>query len=241
MKDTKQYIKNSKKKRAKDMIKEANMNKIKVSPSILSGDFVNMEQSVRILKEWGADLVHCDVMDGVYVKNLTFGMPMIKAIKGISPLPLDVHLMITEPERYADEFIAAGADYLTFHPEASKDAEQLLKSIQAKGVKSGIVLNPNIAFEDHKHLLKYCDVLLVMSVYAGYGGQKFIEASLDKIKEAAAYIKAEKLNVEIEIDGGVSEENAKRIKEAGATILVAGSAVYKSKDPAKTVETIRNI
>lgn len=215
------------------------MSDIKVSPSILSGDFVNMEQSVKILKDWGADLVHCDVMDGVYVKNLTFGMPMIKAIKGISPLPLDVHLMITEPERYADEFIASGADYLTFHPEASKDAKALLQSIQKQGVKSGIVLNPNIAFEDYKHLLQYCDILLIMSVYAGYGGQKFIEESLDKVREAVAYIKQNNLNVEIEIDGGVGEENAERVRDAGVTILVAGSAVYKSKDPSKTVQIIR--
>ncbi|MFI3228544.1 MAG: ribulose-phosphate 3-epimerase [Bacillota bacterium] len=215
------------------------MAKTMVSPSILSGDFVNMENSVKILADWGADLVHCDVMDGVFVKNLTFGMPMIAAIKKISPLPLDVHLMIVEPERYAEDFIKAGADYLTFHPEASKDAKKLLQDIKSAGVKCGIVLNPNIPFADHKHLLQYCDIICIMSVYAGHGGQKFIEESLDKVREVATFIAENNLNVQIEIDGGVGEENAKRIKEAGVSILVAGSAVYKSADPAKTVAILK--
>lgn len=217
------------------------MPEILIAPSILSGDFVNMEKSVRILNEWGADLVHCDVMDGVYVKNLTFGMPMIKAIKGIAPLPLDVHLMITEPERYVGEFIKAGADILTFHPEASKRPLETLKEIRAMGCKAGIVLNPNIAFADWKHLLPECDMLLIMSVFAGLGGQKFIPETLDKVREAKACIDAEGLNIPIEIDGGVCEDNAAEIIAAGATILVAGSAVYKSSDPARTIRILRGL
>ena len=212
---------------------------ILVSPSILSGDFVNMEHSVRLLKEWGADLVHCDVMDGVYVKNLTFGMPMIKAIKGISELPLDVHLMITEPERYVEEFVKCGADYLTFHPEASKCPLETLKKIRELGCKSGIVLNPNIPFEDWKHLVPECDMVLVMSVYAGLGGQKFIAEMLDKVREVKAYIEANGYDIDVEIDGGAGEWNAEMIREAGANVIVAGSAVYKSDDPARTIRVLR--
>lgn len=210
-----------------------------VSPSILAGDFVNMERSVRSLKDWGADLVHCDVMDGVYVKNLTFGMPMIKAIKDISELPLDVHLMIVKPERYVDDFCECGASYLTFHPEVSEDPLGTLKRIRANGVKSGIVLNPNVPFEDWSHLLVECDVLLVMSVYAGLGGQKFIPETLDTVKKAKAYIKENNLSTLIEIDGGVGENNAKEIREAGVDILVAGSAVFRSDDPKRTIKIIR--
>ena len=210
-----------------------------VSPSILAGDFVNMERSVRSLKEWGADLVHCDVMDGVYVKNLTFGMPMIKAIKGISELPLDVHLMIIKPERYVEEFCKCGASYVTFHPEVSDDPLGVLKAIKSNGVKAGIVLNPNVPFEDWKHLLPDCDVLLVMSVYAGLGGQKFIPETLDTVRKAKAYIKEHNLSTLIEIDGGVGEKNAEEVRNAGVDILVAGSAVYKSDNPARTIRIIR--
>jgi len=210
-----------------------------VSPSILAGDFVNMERSVRSLKDWGADLVHCDVMDGVYVKNLTFGMPMIKAIKGISELPLDVHLMIIKPERYVEEFCKCGASYVTFHPEVSEDPLGTLKTIKANGVKAGIVLNPNVPFEDWVHLLPECDVLLVMSVYAGLGGQKFIPETLETVKKAKAYIQEHNLSTLIEIDGGVGEGNAEVVRNAGVDILVAGSAVYKSDDPARTIRIIR--
>ena len=215
------------------------MTKHLVSPSILAGDFVNMERSVRSLKEWGADLVHCDVMDGVYVKNLTFGMPMIKAIKGISELPLDVHLMIIKPERYVEEFCKCGASIVTFHPEVSDDPMGAIKKIKACGVKAGIVLNPNVPLEDWLHLLPECDVLLVMSVYAGLGGQKFIPETLETVKKAKAYIKENNLSTLIEIDGGVGESNAKEVRDAGVDILVAGSAVYRSDDPARTINIIR--
>lgn len=216
-----------------------NMTKHLVAPSILAGNFVNMESSVRSLKEWGADLVHCDVMDGVYVKNITFGMPMIKAIKGISELPLDVHLMITKPERYVEEFCKCGANYLTFHPEASEDPLGTLKNIKANGVKAGIVLNPNVPFEDWTYLLPECDMLLVMSVYAGLGGQKFIPETLETVKKAKAYITEHNLSTLIEIDGGVGEKNACEVREAGVDILVAGSAVFNSDDPARTIKVIR--
>ncbi|MBO8424117.1 MAG: ribulose-phosphate 3-epimerase [Firmicutes bacterium] len=215
------------------------MNDIIVSPSILAGDFANMEKSVRALGDWGADYVHCDVMDGVYVKNLTFGMPMIAAIKKISPLPLDVHLMITEPERYVAEFVRCGADIVTFHPDASKRPAETLDEIRALGAKAGIVINPNVSFDEYKHLLVKCDVLLVMSVYAGLGGQKFIPETLDTVRAAVKYIKENALDVIIEIDGGVGESNAAIVREAGVRMIVAGSAVYKSDDPARTVRVLR--
>ncbi len=215
------------------------MNNIIVSPSILAGDFANMEKSVRALGDWGADYVHCDVMDGVYVKNLTFGMPMIAAIKKISPLPLDVHLMITEPERYVAEFVKCGADIVTFHPDASKRPAETLDEIRALGAKAGIVINPNVSFEEYKYLLGKCDVLLVMSVYAGLGGQKFIPETLDTVRAAVKYIKENALDVIVEIDGGVGESNAALVREAGVRMIVAGSAVYKSDDPARTVRVLR--
>ena len=215
------------------------MNDIIVSPSILAGDFANMEKSVRALGDWGADYVHCDVMDGVYVKNLTFGMPMIAAIKKISPLPLDVHLMITEPERYVAEFVRCGADIVTFHPDASKRPAETLDEIRALGAKAGIVINPNVSFEEYKYLLGKCDVLLVLSVYAGLGGQKFIPETLDTVRAAVKYIKENALDVIIEIDGGVGESNAAIVREAGVRMIVAGSAVYKSDDPARTVRVLR--
>lgn len=215
------------------------MSTAKVSPSILSADFVNMERDVRALAEWGADYVHCDVMDGVYVKNLTFGMPMIAAIKKISPLPLDVHLMITEPERYVEAFADAGADIITFHPDASRDPSAALDLIKNKGVKCGIVINPNVKLEDYIRLLEKCDVLLVMSVYAGLGGQKFIPETLETVRKGKAYIDKNRLPTLIEIDGGVGASNAALCREAGVDIIVAGSAVYKAADPAAVIAALK--
>ncbi len=215
------------------------MNKALVSPSILSADFVNLERDVRRLFDWGADYVHCDVMDGVYVKNLTFGMPMIKAIKRISPLPLDVHLMITEPERYLDEFVKAGADIVTFHPDASRDPEAALKLLGDRGVKRGIVINPDVKLSDYISLLPECDVLLVMSVYAGLGGQKFIPETLETVRAGRQFISEHGLNTIIEIDGGVGASNAGICRDAGVGMIVAGSAVFNAEDPKAVVDALR--
>ncbi len=210
-----------------------------VSPSILSADFVNMERDVKALADWGADYVHCDVMDGVYVKNITFGMPMIAAIKKISPLPLDVHLMITEPERYVEAFADAGADIITFHPDASRDPSAALDLIKNKGVKCGIVINPDVSLDDYIALLDKCDVLLVMSVYAGLGGQKFIPETLETVKKGRAYIDERALPTIIEIDGGVGASNAALCKAAGVDMIVAGSAVYKAEDPRAVIAALK--
>ena len=213
--------------------------KVLVAPSILSGDFANMAKSVADLEEWGADYVHCDVMDGNYVPNITFGMPMVAALSKITKLPLDVHLMIDKPERYIDSFIDSGADIITFHPDACEKPLETLKNIQKRGIKSGIVFNPNIDFENYKALVPYCDMILVMSVYAGFGGQKFIEDTYEKINKIKKYITDNKLNVLIEIDGGVTEENSKKLIDTGVDILVSGSTIFKSANPKKTIENLK--
>lgn len=208
-----------------------------VAPSILSGDFADMAKSCLDAKTWGADILHLDVMDGVFVPNITFGMPMVKALKTRNILPLDVHLMITKPEKYVSQFCDCGADIVTFHPDASDDVAGALKIIKDKGVKCGLVLNPDKPLELVRPYLDDIDVLLIMSVYAGFGGQKFIPESLDKLKQAKKLIEGK--NVLLEVDGGVDETNAKDILACGVDIMVAGSAVYKSENPSKTIKILR--
>ncbi len=208
-----------------------------VAPSILSGDFGDMAKSCLDAKSWGADILHLDVMDGVFVPNITFGMPMVKALKTRNILPLDVHLMITKPEKYVSQFCDCGADIVTFHPDASDDVAGALKIIKDKGVKCGLVLNPDKPLELVRPYLDDIDVLLIMSVYAGFGGQKFIPESLDKLKQAKKLIEGK--NVLLEVDGGVDETNAKDILACGVDIMVAGSAVYKSENPSKTIKILR--
>lgn len=213
--------------------------KILVAPSILSGDFANMAKSVKDLEAWGGDYVHCDVMDGVYVKNLTFGMPMIKALRKVTDKVLDVHLMITKPERYVEEFVKCGADIVTFHPDASDCPKETLHKIKAAGAKCGLVFNPDIDIEGYIDLFPLCDMILIMSVYAGLGGQKCIHGCFDKVKKVKAVLKEKGLCIPIEIDGGITEENAHMAVDAGATILVAGSAVYNSENPAATIAKLK--
>lgn len=210
-----------------------------VSPSILSGDFANMGESVKKACDWGADLIHVDVMDGVYVPNITFGMPMVSAIKPYSSVPLDVHLMITEPEKYVGSFVDSGADIVTFHPDASKDVRKGLDIIKSKGAKCGLVLNPDKPLDLVYPYLAEIDMVLLMSVFPGFGGQKFIESVLDKAKVLKEYIEKNNLNVDIEIDGGVSSKNAEQVRNSGVNILVAGSAVFKSENPTKEILLIK--
>ncbi len=210
-----------------------------VSPSILSGDFANMGESVKKACDWGADLIHVDVMDGVYVSNITFGMPMVSAIKPYSSVPLDVHLMITEPEKYVGSFVDSGADIVTFHPDASKDVRKGLDIIKSKGAKCGLVLNPDKPLDLVYPYLAEIDMVLLMSVFPGFGGQKFIESVLDKAKVLKEYIEKNNLNVDIEIDGGVSSKNAEKVRNSGVNILVAGSAVFKSENPTKEISLIK--
>ncbi len=211
---------------------------VKVAPSILSADFGNMAKAVQDVKAWGAHIVHCDVMDGVYVPNLTFGMPMVKALKKYTDQPLDVHLMITEPEKYVGEFCDSGADYVTFHPEASKDVNGALDTIKSKGVKCGLCVNADQSFDIVVPYLDKVDMIVIMTVQAGFGGQSFKQDCLEKVRLAEKYRKEHGYNYVIEIDGGVCEENAELCASCGADVLVAGSAVFKSSNPTQTVKKI---
>lgn len=215
------------------------MNKILIAPSILSGDFANMGASVANACKWGADLIHVDIMDGRFVPNITFGMPMVKAIKPHSPLPLDVHLMIVEPEKYVMEFAKCGADYITFHPNATVKPIDTIDLIHAAGAKAGIVINPDI---DIKTVLSYIDnieMILIMGVYPGFGGQKYIAETTDKIIAAARMIADACKDILLEVDGGVTEDNIDMILNAGANVIVGGSCIYGSLDPARTIIRLR--
>lgn len=212
---------------------------MKVAPSILSADFCKMAEAVENLKAWNADIVHCDVMDGVYVPNITFGMPMIKAIRKYTDLPIDTHLMITEPEKYVDRFCEAGADIVTFHVEASKDVSGTLEKIRSHGTKCGVAVNLDKSFDIAIPYLTKIDVLVIMTVQAGFGGQSFNESALQKVILADKIRRAQRSNFLIEVDGGVSESNIAKIKEAGADIVVAGNSVFRSSNPAKTVQALQ--
>lgn len=214
------------------------MTKIKVAPSILSADFGKMAEAVENLDRRGADLIHCDVMDGVFVPNLTFGMPMIKALRKYTKGILDVHLMIIEPERYIQQFLDAGADVITFHPDASKDTDKALDIIKRAGKKCGLVLNPDKPLSMLEPYLDKIDVIILMGVYAGFGGQKFIKETLDKIKNLKKLIGNRK--IEIEMDGGATLDNVAEIASAGTDIMVAGSAVFGADNPEAAIKYIQN-
>ncbi len=217
------------------------MTEIIVAPSILSGDFANMGHSVELLEKWGGDYVHCDVMDGVYVNNITFGMPMVSALRKVTDLPLDVHLMITEPEKYVERFCDSGADIVTFHPDASINPEDTLNLIKNKGKKCGLVFNPDVPIAPYKDIFHLCDVIMIMTVYAGKGGQSLIPRCIDRIRELKGYLEELKLDILIEADGGIGEENVAEVVSAGATVIVAGSSVYKSSDPISTVKKLKSV
>lgn len=214
------------------------MTKIKVAPSILSADFGKMAEAVENLDRRGADLIHCDVMDGVFVPNLTFGMPMIKALRKYTKGILDVHLMIIEPERYIQQFLDAGADVITFHPDASKDTDKALDIIKRAGKKCGLVLNPDKPLSMLEPYLDKINVIILMGVYAGFGGQKFIKETLDKIKNLKKLIGNRK--IEIEMDGGATLDNVAEIASAGTDIMVAGSAVFGADNPEAAIKYIQN-
>lgn len=216
-------------------------NKVLIAPSILSGEFDNLGNAVEKCGEWRADLVHCDVMDGLFVPNITFGQPMIKALKKKSVLPLDVHLMIERPERYIESFAQAGADIITVHAEATKHLNRVLAQIAATGAKVGVALNPATPISAVECVLDYVDMVLIMSVNPGFGGQAFIPYTLEKVKTLKHMIDKCEKKIDIEIDGGVSQANCKQLVSAGANTLVAGSAIFKAEDPKFMVELMRSV
>lgn len=211
---------------------------ILVSPSILSGDFTNIASETEKVKICGADWIHCDVMDGVFVPNITFGQKMIRDIKKAAQLPLDVHLMITEPIRYTEEFAEAGADFITVHIEACKDVGKTLETIKKSGVKAGLSVKPGTPVERVKEFSELLDLLLIMSVEPGFSGQKFIPSALEKTEKARGFLKRD---VIIEVDGGVNPENAAEIVKRGADALVMGNAFFKAADPAEVVRRVKGI
>lgn len=210
-----------------------------IAPSILSANFSKIGDEVLEMEKFDADLIHCDVMDGMFVPNITFGPKMIADIKKITNLPLDVHLMIVEPERFVDSFIDAGADYLTIHYEATNKIEETLKHIRERGVKSGLVISPDTEVYLIKDLLKFCDIVLIMSVYPGFGGQQFIEKSIDRLKELKELIVETKSTAIIEIDGGITFDNVKKIVDAGAQVIVAGNTIFSYDNKKAAIEKLR--
>ena len=212
---------------------------IKIAPSILSADFAKLGEEIKDVERGGADYIHVDVMDGHFVPNITIGPLIVEAIRPVTKLPLDVHLMIENPDLYIESFANAGADYITVHVEACKHLHRTIGLIKSLGVKAGVVLNPATPVNTIQHVIKDIDMVLLMSVNPGFGGQSFIPEVLPKIREVKAM--AEQFNpmLEIEIDGGVNEETAKLCIEAGANVLVAGSAIYNKSDRKAAIAAIR--
>ncbi len=219
------------------------MNKIKISPSILSADFSQLGNEIKRLEEGGADLIHVDVMDGHFVPNLTIGPPVIKALRNYSTLPFDVHLMISPVHKYIKDYAESGADIITIHPEATDDLKSSVNLIKKLNKKVGLSLNPDTPIDKIKKFLSSIDLVLIMSVYPGFGGQKFIPNVIDKIKELKNIKKKQNMKFDIEVDGGINFNNSKLLIEAGANILVSGTTIFKNNNGniKKNIETLKLI
>ncbi len=214
---------------------------VKVAPSILSADFGRLADEVRAIEQAGADSVHVDVMDGRFVPNLTIGPLVVEAVRKATSLPLDVHLMIVEPEKYIGDFAKAGAHIITVHQETCPHLHRTLQQIRAAGAKPSVVLNPSTPLNTLEEVLTEVDQVLLMSVNPGFGGQAFIEATVDKVRRLRAMLDAKGLSaVDIEVDGGINPDTAKRVVAAGASVLVAGNAVFKAPDYAKAIAALRS-
>lgn len=212
---------------------------IKVSPSILSADFSRIIDAIKMLEKAGADFIHCDVMDGMFVPNITFGQYMVRDIKKHTTLPLDVHLMIETPERYVEEFAAAGADLITVHPEATVHLDRTLQLIREAGRKCGVALNPHTPLDVLEYVLDDIDIVLLMSVNPGFGGQKLLPSALKKAAKLKSVLSEKRSHVLIEMDGGIGTDNVKQVADAGVDIVVAGSAVFNADDPIDVIGRLK--
>ena len=209
-----------------------------IAPSMLAADFSNLARDIAVVNQSDADWFHLDVMDGVFVPNISFGMPVIKSMAKHTSKPLDVHLMIVEPDRYIQTFADLGADVLTVHVEACTHLHRSLQSIKAKGMKAGVALNPHTPVASLSHIIADIDLVCLMSVNPGFGGQSFIEATYEKVRELRTLIDENKASTLIEIDGGVTNQNASQLVAAGADVLVAGSYVFSASDPTATIANL---
>ena len=213
---------------------------IKIAPSVLSADFAKMGEEIKSVEQAGADVIHLDVMDGVFVPNITFGIKMVADVRRITSLPLDCHLMIVHPEKYVKDFAKAGADYITVHYEAcGENLKDTLLQLRENNVKCGLVINPDTPVEKIENLIPLCDMVLVMSVFPGFGGQKFIADVLDKCRAIRKIIDENNLDCLLEIDGGINADTAKSAREAGCDVLVAGSAVFGASDRVEAISAVR--
>ncbi|MBN1638784.1 MAG: ribulose-phosphate 3-epimerase [Ignavibacteriales bacterium] len=216
-------------------------NKKIIAPSILSADFFNLQQQIRYIEIGGADWIHCDIMDGQFVPNLTFGSMVIKSLKKNSNLPLDVHLMIEKPENLVDDFISAGADFITVHQEAVVHLHRLIQYIKSKNVFAGVSINPSTPLCSLENILEYVDMILIMSVNPGFGGQEFISSSIQKIANLSEIREKKGLDFYIQVDGGISKNNIKSISEAGCNVFVAGSSIFHSDNISASTAELKNI
>lgn len=213
--------------------------KTTIAPSLLSADFGHLARAINTVEEGGADLIHLDVMDGHFVPNITIGAPVVKALRKETSLPFDCHLMIEEPQRYIPDFLDAGADMISVHLEAERHLHRALAMIREGGALAGVAINPATSVQSLHDALDHCDYVLVMTVNPGFGGQKFIASGVEKIRYLRDMIRERQVKVKIEVDGGIDEGTAPRVSAAGATMLVAGSAIFGRPDPVEAIRTLR--